>query len=190
MKWKKQKEYDEVKPFNLDVFYSWGRQLLSDFNNIDSSDAAKTPESVHHFFDNAIQAKNLEGLKIDDDVRERLQTLLHEGESASEASQDAIRKKYEAIWRCMESIYNAFHAELAQVNKVTTGMQKRWVVAHWDEVKEQCAEQQYIFIGFNYLLPVEKDLFALLQQTNENTSLYWDYVQGFQTNRKAYSFIE
>ncbi len=71
------KKYDEVKPFNLDVFYSWGRQLLSDFNNIDSSDAAKTPDSVHQFFDNAIQAKNLEGLKIDDDVRERLQTLLH-----------------------------------------------------------------------------------------------------------------
>ena len=184
------KKYDEVKPFNLDVFYSWGRQLLTDFNNIDSSDAAKTPELVHQFFDNAIQAKNLEGLKIDDDVRERLQTLLHEGESASEASQDAIRKKYEAIWRCMESIYNAFHAELAQVNKVTTGMQKRWVVAHWDEVKEQCAGQQYIFIGFNYLLPVEKDLFALLQQTNENTCFYWDYVQGFQTNHKAYSFIE
>lgn len=182
------KKYDEIKPFNLDVFYSWGRQLLTDFNNIDSSDAGKTPESVHRFFDNAIQAKMLEGLEIDNEVRERLQTLLHE--EGSEASQDAIRKKYEAIWRCMEPIYNEFHKELAQVNKVTTGMQKRWVVEHWDEVKEQCARQQYIFIGFNYLLPVEKDLFAHLQQTNEDTCFYWDYVPDFQTNRKAYSFIE
>lgn len=182
------KKYDEVKPFNLDVFYSWGRQLLTDFNNIDSSDAGKTPESIHRFFDNAIQAKMLEGLDIDNEVRERLQTLLHE--EGSEASQDAIRKKYEAIWRCMEPIYNEFHKELAQINKVTTGMQKRWVVEHWDEVKEQCAGQQYIFIGFNYLLPVEKDLFAHLQQTNEDTCFYWDYVPDFQTNRKAYSFIE
>ncbi len=189
------KKYDMVKPFNLDVFYSWGRQLLSDFNNIDSSDAGKTPDSVHKFFDNAIQAKKLEGLEIDYEVRERLHTLLHEGES--EASQDdAIRKKYEAIWHCMEAIYNQFHAELAQDDKVTTGMQKRWVIDHWDEVKEQCAEQQYIFIGFNYLLPVEKELFALIQGEDENkdenkhTLFYWDYVKDFATNRNAYKFIE
>ncbi len=184
------KEYDKVKPFNLDVFYSWGRQLLSDFNNIDSSDAGKTLESVREFFENAIQAKELDKTKIDEEVRERLKTLIHNGEREASQDDDAIRKKYEAIWRCMDGIYTEFHESLKQDGKVTSGMQKRWVIENWEEAKEKCEGQQYIFIGFNYLLPVEKELFEKIQQENENTEFYWDYVKDFKTNKKAYAFIK
>ncbi len=186
----KGKEYDKVKPFNLDVFYSWGRQLLSDFNNIDSSDACKTPELVREFFENAFQAKKLENPEIDEEVRERLKTLIHNGEREASQDDDAIRKKYEAIWRCMYSIYAQFHKDLERDHKVTSGMQKRWVIEHWKEAKKQCEGQQYIFIGFNYLLPVEKELFEKIKTENENTKFYWDYVEDFKTNKKAYAFIK
>ncbi len=183
------KEYDKVKPFNLDVFYSWGRQLLSDFNNIDSSDAG-TLESVREFFENAIQAKKLENPEIDEEVRERLKTLIHNGEREASQNDDSIRKKYEAIWRCMDGIYTEFHESLKQDGKVTSGMQKRWVIENWEEAKEKCERQQYIFIGFNYLLPVEKELFEKIKEENENTEFYWDYVEDFNTNKKAYAFIK
>ena len=185
------KKYDEVKPFNLDVFYSWGRQLLADFNNIDSSEASKDATKLHNFFTNAIQAKELDKLTIDEEVRNRLSSLIHTGDVPEQ--DDSIRKKYEAIWKCMERIYNEFHKELADAHKVTGGMQKRWVISHWDEVKdyyEEFANQQFAFIGFNYLMPVEKELFAQIKAEKPNTLFYWDYVADFQTNKKAYSFIE
>lgn len=185
------KRYDEVKPFNLDVFYSWGRQLLADFNNIDSSEASKNAKELHDFFDNAIQAKELDKLSIDEEVRNRLTSLIHTGNVPEQ--DDSIRKKYEAIWKRMEPIYNEFHKELADAHKLTGGMQKRWVISHWDEAKDYYEEfnnQQFAFIGFNYLMPVEKELLAKIKDEKSNTLFYWDYVADFQTNKKAYSFIE
>ncbi len=185
------KRYDEVKPFNLDVFYSWGRQLLADFNNIDSSEASKNASELHNFFTNAIQAKELDKLTIDEEVRNRLTSLIHTGDVPEQ--DDSIRKKYEAIWKCMENIYNEFHKELEDAHKVTGGMQKRWVISHWNEAKDYYEEfnnQQFAFIGFNYLMPVEKELFAQIKDEKPNTLFYWDYVADFQTNKKAYSFIE
>lgn len=183
------KKYDEVKPFNLDVFYSWGRQLLADFNNIDSSEASKNAKELHDFFTNTIQAKELDKLTIDEEVRNRLTSLFH----TDDVPEDSIRKKYEAIWERMERIYNEFHKELADAHKLTSGMQKRWVISHWDEAKdyyEEFANQQFAFIGFNYLMPVEKELLAKIKAEKSNTLFYWDYVADFQTNKKAYSFIE
>ncbi len=183
------KKYDEVKPFNLDVFYSWGRQLLADFNNIDSSEASKNAKELHDFFTNTIQAKELDKLTIDEEVRNRLTSLFH----TDDVPEDSIRKKYEAIWKCMENIYTEFHKELADAHKLTSGMQKRWVISHWDEAKdyyEEFANQQFAFIGFNYLMPVEKELLAKIKAEKSNTLFYWDYVADFQTNKKAYSFIE
>ena len=44
-----------------------------------------------------------------------------------------------------------------------------------------------MFVGFNYLLPVERELMEKLRDAGQ-ALFFWDYVPDFQTNEKAFSF--
>ena len=68
-------------------------------------------------------------------------------------------------------------------------MRQRAVIEQWnsDYVQSQIAGRTFIFIGFNYLLPVERELMERLRDAHQ-AQFYWDYVENFQTNEKAFSF--
>ena len=51
------------------------------------------------------------------------------------------------------------------------------------------ANSSYCFIGFNYLLRVEKELMCWFKD-HRNGRFYWDYVEDFQTNTKAFAFVQ
>ena len=57
----------------LDQFYRWGRQMISDFTNVDASMHA---EEVANFFDNAIAAHELGQWQLDPEVEDRLRALI------------------------------------------------------------------------------------------------------------------
>ena len=170
---------------SLDLFYGWGRQMIADFTNIDASMHAG---EVPNFFENTIAAHELSLWQLDPEVEERLRSLMGAQTVVSDDEQ-SVRHQYERIWRQLYDLYRALHDEMEAEQKGYTGMRQRAVIDHWedDSIQQQIAGRTYVFVGFNYLLPVERELMQKLSASNK-TLFYWDYVPDFQTNEKAFSF--
>ena len=169
-----------------DMFLNYGRQMLADFTNVDAS---MTAEQVPNFFDNTIAAHELGKLDLEDGIAERLRVLIKgEGLEVSDEG-DSLRKQYEQIWKNLYRLYEALHAEMLAAHKGYSGMRQRAVIEHWDDesVQEQIRGRMFIFVGFNYLLPVERQLMERLKDAGQ-AMFYWDFVPNFQTNEKAFEF--
>ena len=169
----------------LDMFYGWGRRMLADFTNIDASMPAR---QVPDFFDNTIAAHELSQWQLDEDVMARLRTLLSGGVQ-TESNDESIRRQYEQLWHRLYELYLALREEMAAEQKGYNGMRYRAVIEQWESesIQAQIAGRTFIFVGFNYLLPVERELMILLRDTGR-ALFYWDYVPDFKTNGKAFAF--
>ncbi len=166
----------------LDMFYGWGRQMIADFTNVDASMPA---EEVPNFFDNVVAATELEQLQIDDELRTRLVQLFGTKEYNIPNS---VRNQYDRIWKQLFVLYRELHAEMATEQKGYPGMRQRSVIEQWDGVVlEKIKGRRFVFVGFNYLLPVEFELMKRLKDAGQ-AMFCWDYVADFQTNEKAFSF--
>ena len=171
----------------IEMFYGWGRQMISDFTNIDSSMPA---EQVPNFFENTIAAHELSRWNLDEEVLARLRGLMSGG-LKEDASEDSIRRQYEQLWRQLYELYQALRAEMEAEQKGYNGMRYRAAIEHWtdESVQQQIAGRIYVFVGFNYLLPVERELMTLLRDAGQ-AQFYWDYIPDFRTNEKAFSFTQ
>lgn len=169
----------------LDLFYGWGRRMLADFTNIDASMPAR---QVPDFFDNTIAAHELSQWQLDEDVMARLRTLLSGGVQ-TENNDESIRRQYEQLWHRLYELYLALREEMAAEQKGYNGMRYRAVIEQWESesIQTQIAGRTFIFVGFNYLLPVERELMILLRDAGR-ALFYWDYVPDFKTNGKAFAF--
>ena len=116
----------------------------------------------------------------------RLEDLWQHGEHAYD--ENSIRRKFTLLWQNMPDIYTRLNAELDTEQKGYEGMRMRRAVTEADTWLPRYADRTFIFIGFNYLMPVEKDLMTLLHDRNQ-ALFYWDYADNFDANGKAYSFI-
>lgn len=170
---------------SLDLFYGWGRRMLADFTNIDASMPAR---QVPDFFDNTIAAHELSQWQLDEDVMARLRTLLSGGVQ-TESNDESIRRQYEQLWHRLYELYLALREEMAAEQKGYNGMRYRAMIEQWESesIQAQIAGRTFIFVGFNYLLPVERELMSLLRDTGR-ALFYWDYVPDFKTNGKAFAF--
>lgn len=176
------------QPLTMDIdrFYSWGRQLLSDFTNIDQGLEEKDIDS---FFRNALTLSDLDTYKLDDDVRKRLEDLLYKGEAVRQSLiAQSVQAHFAALWKAMPSIYKQLRQEMQQAGKGYEGQRMRYVITHWDELRQRAQSKVYCFIGFNYLLPVERQLMQLLH-AEQRALFFWDYVEDFHANSKAFAFI-
>ena len=178
-------EPDNLIP--LDLFYGWGKQMLSDFTNVDASIPA---EKVPNFFENTVAAHELSLWNLDPDVEARLKALINDAEDGN-AEQDSIKAQYETIWRQLYALYVSLRAEMKAEQKGYAGLRQRAVIEEWDseEIQSKIKGRTYIFVGFNYLLPVERELMQLLRDQDQ-ALFYWDYVAEFETNTKAFSFAQ
>ena len=173
----------------LDMFYGWGRQMISDFTNVDASMPA---EQVPNFFANTVAAHELSQWQLDPETEERLRGLMANGSTDEwQKDENSIRAQYEFLWRQIHELYTALRAEMTAEQKGYAGLRQRAVIENWDSeyVQSKIAGRTYIFVGFNYLLPVERDLMMRLRD-NGQTRFYWDFVRDFETNSKAFSFAE
>lgn len=170
----------------LDVFYGWGRQLVQDFSNIDKTYPLVTAES---FLSNAAEANILSQLDIDDDVRERLEQLISDNPSAAIAG--SKRKEFEAIWTNLTAIYQRFRMALGKYGY--EGARMKAVIEHWTDnaIQRKIAGQHFVFAGFNYLVPAEKQLMSNLKEVGKAT-FFWDYPSpaSFTANNKAFRWIQ
>ena len=176
---------DDKDLMPIEMFYGWGKQMISDFTNIDSSMPA---EQVPNFFDNTIAAHELSRWNLDEEVLARLRGLMSDGR-IQEAKEDSIRRQYEHLWRQLYELYQALRAEMALEQKGYNGMRYRAVIEHWEDesVQQQIKGRIFVFAGFNYLLPVERELMTRLRDGGQ-AQFYWDYIPDFKTNEKAFYF--
>ena len=200
--------YKEVtgEQITLDLFYGWGRQIISDFNNIDK---AVPQNEVKAFFENTIAARELEQVKLDEETAARLKDLLRQSSASKEYNEESIQSKYDALWRNLYTIYLRLNEQLLSEGKGYEGARMRAALEHiktlpnpplkGGEIKSPFkgdleglvggANSSYCFIGFNYLLRVEKELMHWFKD-HRNGRFYWDYVEDFQTNTKAFAFVQ
>ena len=171
----------------LDMFYGWGRQMLADFTNIDASMQA---DEVPNFFDNTIAAHELEQWTLDPETEERLRSLMAKGEKRT-AGEDSVKAQYEQLWHQLYNLYTALRQQMSAEQKGYAGMRQRAVIEQWDSeaIQQQIAGRTYVFVGFNYLLPVEFELMKRLRDAGQ-ARFYWDYIPDFPTNEKAFSFAQ
>ena len=175
-------------PMKLDLFYGWGRQMLADFTNVDASMHA---EQVPNFFENTIAAHELSSWQLDPEVEERLRALINGGKEEKDVDSDSIKAQYEVLWHQLYELYKGLRTELQAEQKGYAGMRQRAVIEEWESeaIQEKIAGRTYVFVGFNYLLPVERELMQLLKDQGQ-ALFYWDYVANFDTNTKAFSFAQ
>ena len=176
-------------PMPLDQFYGWGRQMLADFTNIDASMPAS---EVPNFFENTIAAHELEQLKIDPETEERLRALINPlTANPSPLTADSVKNQYEVLWHQLFELYTALRAEMKAEQKGYAGLRQRAVIEEWESeaIQAKIKGRTFIFVGFNYLLPVERELMQRLRD-NGQALFYWDYVADFETNTKAFSFAQ
>jgi len=173
----------------LDMFYGWGRQMLADFTNIDAS---MPSEQVPNFFANTIAAHELSQLDLDKEIVERLRALINplDDEPAQHIA-DSIRNQYKKIWQQLDVLYQSLRTEMSAEQKGYSGMRQRAVIECWEDdyVQSRIAGRTFVFVGFNYLLPVERELMEKLSDSKQ-ALFYWDYKAGFQTNKVAFSFAQ
>ena len=179
-----QSQMSDIMP--LDLFYGWGRQMLSDFTNIDSSMPA---DEVPSFFANAVSAHELGEWQLDEETENRLRLLLQPTAGLITAEDRSIRAQYEALWHSLSDIYTRLRSEMIEAGKGYTGLRARRVVEEWDSILPTLRGRQFVFVGFNYLLPVEKQIMSLLRDAGQ-ASFYWDYISDFRANSKAFYFTE
>ena len=149
----------EGEPMDIDRFYGWG--ALSD----------------------------LDRYKLDEEVRHRLVDLLYKGDARrQEAIAESVQAHFAALWHALPAIYHRLRDELQQAGKGYDGQRMRYVISHWQQLSPRAESRMYCFIGFNYLLPVERQLMQLLKD-EERALFFWDYVEDFRTNTKAFAFI-
>lgn len=169
------------EPMKLELFYNWGRQLLTDFGNIDKSgvDAKK-------LLSNAADAKVLEENDLHHEALERLRELfpIH---SRSLAQQESTRMQFEQLWQRMPDIYEALNTWQSADQVGYPGARLRKAVAESERWLPHVQDRQFVFVGFNYLQEEEKQLLRLLRDHNQ-ALFYWDYRQDFRTNPMAYYF--
>ena len=166
----------------LDQFYGWGKQMIADFTNIDVSMPFSEVES---FFKHTVAAHELNEWQLDRDTEDRLRALIKP--DAAPVSDDAlsIRNQYKTLWRKLYELYLALHQQMLEEHKGYEGMRSRAILDNKAEVEQRLSRRQFVFVGFNYLLPVEREIMELLK---DRSLFYWDYVPSFPANTKAFSF--
>lgn len=175
---------------DISFFYSWGQQLLDDFNNIDKNMA--DPKQI---LTNASEIWQLEEL-TDKEVKERLQNIfIHAGAPGAENPTDdtmavsAARQEFTTVWNHLYPIYCNFTQQLQKRGEATAGMRSRYVVEHLEDGSMSLPDQYdaYAFIGFNQLMTTEYRLMKFLYK-EKKALFYWDCDAFFMNRSDCFHF--
>lgn len=165
------------KDFSLDFFYGWGRQLLSDFSDIDRSMV-----DVRDLFLNWEGLEELEQWPADEYEQLKKLCEMLQGKVGGNAGESQVKKDFQEIWQHLHAIYDGLNRILAEENLAYEGRRQRTVVENLKKDESALKPfQQYVFVGFNMLLPVERELFRILKRDGEKEKrrrralFYWDY---------------
>ncbi len=165
----------------LDKFYSWGRQLIADFNNVDKNCVDSDGKDI---FRHSSEARKYDKDILDEEVKERLKSLLC-GEAASgssvQADNDSYKAFFEQIWEKLPDIYSAFSEKLKEENCALEGARYKWVVTNFEDLWTGMSDRTFAFVGFNILLGAERKFMELVKK-EDKALFYWDYDKEFEVS--------
>ena len=148
----------------LDQFYSWGEVMLADFDDIDKSMA-----------DTRAIFANLSAIhSYDSDEylsEEQKQVLKSFFKDFDENHQTRLKEKFLHLWSQFGNIYTHYNELLREQGLCYEGALFRSVVK---DTEVSFGDGPYVFVGFNALQKVERELFVRLRRECK-VEFYWDY---------------
>ena len=150
---------------SLDDFYFWGEMLISDFD-----DADKNMVDTQRLFSNIQELKEMDDLNfMDKDQEEAIRQFFI---NFSIEKRTTIKERFISMWNVLGEIYTQYKENLSRQGIAYEGMLYREVMNHLDVT--QLPYDTYVFVGFNVLNKVEKELFIHLRDAGK-AIFYWDY---------------
>ena len=178
-----QKHVREDEPF--DSFVYWGQILLSDFSEVDQQMV-----DARSLYANLRDQRDIDRLFAATSDEEKQQSIAVFFRGFQKEHQSEYRERFHHIWSKLYPIYKDLREQLADEGLAYPGMLQRYVVENWD-VRLLPADKTCVFIGFNALTEVERQLFTLLKTSNQ-ADFYWDYYSPLltDTDNRASLFAE
>lgn len=168
---------------SLDNFYFWGELLISDFD-----DADKNLARTQDLFSNLKELKSLMGdlSYMDKEQEEAIQQFFH---NFSIERRTVLKERFISLWDVLGDIYNRFKENLKQQGIAYEGMLYREVMETFQT--DGLPYDTYVFVGFNVLNKVERQLFKALKDADK-ALFYWDYDEFYlnKTHHEAGVFIK
>ena len=173
--------FPENKALTLDHFYSWGRQLIADFNNVDKNYIDSFGEDI---FKSSAEAHEFDKDNLDLEVKERIKNLIrgqiketYDG-SAEGENEESFKKTFELVWQELPNIYRELTTKLENENCALEGSRNKWVVHNFETVWQSISDTTFVFAGFNILVGTERRFMHLVDD-KEKALFYWDYDSTF-----------
>jgi len=155
---------------SLDNFYFWGELLINDLDDADKN-LARTSD----LFSNLKELKN-----IMDDLSymnpEQEAAIQQFFQNFSIERRTVLKERFISLWDVLGEIYTQFKGNLKQQNIAYEGMLYREVMETFQV--ENLPYDTYVFVGFNVLNKVEKELFKQLKDAGK-ALFYWDYDEFY-----------
>ncbi len=153
----------------LDRFYGWGELMINDFDDID-----KHLADADHIFTNVSNIKELTDLSyLEDEQKNALRTFFPQFDN----EQTKLKEKFLHLWSKLSHIYHEFNNDIRKENILYVGAAYKECCKRLNK-GETFEYDDYIFVGFNHLLPVEEKLFLHLQSQGK-AHFYWDYDNAY-----------
>ncbi len=162
------------KKETLDQFFGWGQLLLADFDDIDKNDA--DAEKVF---------RNLKDFHEYDDISyltPEQKDLLKRFFGNFQDDNSTLQRRFIEIWSHLYDIYQDFRQRLKSQGLAYEGMLYNEVVK---EPVMDFPHKKYLFVGFNVLQSVERQLFHRLHEAGK-AAFYWDYDQYYVHASESY----
>jgi hypothetical protein len=155
---------------SLDNFYFWGELLISDFDDADKN-LARTKD----LFSNLKELKSLMGdlSYMDKEQEEAIQQFFH---NFSIERRTVLKERFISLWDVLGDIYTRFKENLKQQGIAYEGMLYREVMETFQT--DGLPYDTYVFVGFNVLNKVERQLFKALKDADK-ALFYWDYDEFY-----------
>lgn len=150
----------------LDDFYFWGELLISDFDDVD-----KNLVDADKLFSNLQDLKNI----MDDYEflnKEQEEAIQQFFQNFSIERRTELKEKFISLWDKLGPIYRHYRQNLTELGIAYEGMLYRNVIEQLDT--DRLRYDKYVFVGFNVLNKVEKELFRKLREADK-ALFYWDY---------------
>lgn len=151
---------------SLDEFYAWGEVLLNDFDNTDKSLA-----DADRLFANIKDLKEIDA-GYNFLTPEQTETMKRFFSGFSEKNDTELKRRFISVWNKLTDIYRNYKQELDKRGIAYEGMIYRDVLDHFDAAL--LPFERYVFIGFNALNKVEREIFRKIDETGK-AFFYWDY---------------
>lgn len=159
----------------LDHFYGWGQLLLADFDDID-----KNMADAKKIFSNLRNIHELDDISyLNDEQRTLLQRFFS---NFNDGHETELKRRFLDLWQHFGNIYTDFKERLRRQGLAYEGALYREVVSN---DKLDFRFDRYIFVGFNMLHKVERELFSRLQQEGK-AFFYWDFDKYFMPHGDTY----